>query len=69
MTTQKGANDVPKKVTYIKLPYSGRNCEQFGEKLKGLVEKTYSSVNLRIAFTAPSDLSKHFKFKDKIVEV
>ena len=66
---EKGATDVPKKVAYIKLPYSGRNCEQFGEKLKRLVEKTYSSVNLRVAFIAPSDLSKHFKFKDKIVEV
>ena len=66
---EKGATDLSKKVAYIKLPYFGRNCEQFGEKLKRLVEKTYFSVNLRVAFTAPSDLSKHFKFKDKIVEV
>ena len=60
---------MPQRVCYIKLPYSGPNCEPFGEKLKKLVEKTYSSVNLRIAFTAPSDLSKNFKFKDKIIEV
>jgi len=60
---------VPRKVCYIKLPYSGPNCRPFGEKLKRLVEKTYSSVNLRVAFTAPSDLSKNFKFKDKIIEV
>ena len=66
---EKGATDVPRKVCYIKLPYSGPNCEPFGEKLKRLVEKAYSSVNLKVAFTAPSDLSKNFKFKDKIIEV
>ena len=60
---------MPQRVCYIKLPYSVPNCEPFCEKLKRLVEKTYSSVNLRIAFTAPSDLSKNFKFKDKIIEV
>ena len=53
----------------MKLPYSGPNCENFSEKLKKLVEKNYNSVKLRVAFTAPSDLSKHFKFKDKITEV
>ena len=60
---------MPRRACYIKLPYSSPNCEPFGEKLKKLVEKTYSSVNLRIAFTAPSDLSKNFKFKDKIIKV
>ena len=62
---EKGATDVPRRAIYIKLPYSGPNCEPFGEKLKKLVEKTFGSVNLRIAFTAPSDLSKNFK----IIEV
>jgi hypothetical protein len=66
---EKGATDVPRKVTYIKLPFFGPDCEPFSEKLKRLVEKTYSSVNLRVAFTTPSDLSKNFKFKDKIIEV
>ena len=60
---------MPRKVTYIKLPFFGPDCEPFSEKLKRLVEKTYSSVNLRVAFTTPSDLSKNFKFKDKIIEV
>ena len=60
---------MPRKVCYVKLPYSGPNCEPFGEKLKRHVEKTYSLVNLRVFFTAPLDLSKNIKFKDKIVEV
>jgi hypothetical protein len=33
---EKGATDVPKKVAYIRLPYSGRSCEQYDEKLKRL---------------------------------
>ena len=42
---------------------------EFGEKLKRLVEKTYSSVNLKVAFTAPSDLSKNSWFKDKSLKL
>ena len=66
---EKGETDVQKQVCYMKLPYYGPECENFGVKLRRLVETNYKSVSLKVAFTAPSDLGKHFSFKDKITEV
>ncbi len=65
----KGDTDVPKEVVYLKLPYSDPKVEEFSDKLKKLVNHNYPTVNLQIAFSSPSEIGKHFVFKDKTLEI
>ena len=65
-----GATDVPYEETcYIKLPYSGPDVENFSSKLEKLVNSNFKHVRLKVAFSAPSTIGSHFKFKDRIIEL
>jgi predicted GIY-YIG superfamily endonuclease len=48
------------------LPYANDKCDVFSTKLKKIVTKTFTDVNLRVAFKAPNDIGKHLPFKDKV---
>jgi GIY-YIG catalytic domain-containing protein len=58
-----------KKKRYIKLPYVNNKVEDFGKKLTKLVNSNFPLVELRVAFVAPMEIGKLFKFKDKVIEV
>jgi hypothetical protein len=63
------ATDVPKDICWLKLPYLGKEADEFGTKVESLINSNFNTLQLRVVFMAPSQLSKHFKFKDKIKEL
>ena len=54
---------------WLKLPYFGPEVEEFSTKLEKLMRYNFRALNLRIVFTAPSEIGRHFKFKDRINEL
>jgi predicted GIY-YIG superfamily endonuclease len=57
-----------KQTKYIVLPYSNNKVDTIANKLTKLVNSTFESVDLRIAFKAPNEIGKMFPFKDNIKE-
>ena len=51
----------------IVLPYYNHKVMNIRQKLLSLVKKHFPSVNMRVAFTTPNDLSKQFPFKVKLM--
>jgi hypothetical protein len=54
---------------FIVLPFVNRQVEQFGQRLKSLVEKNYMQVQFSTIFRAPVEIGKRFPFKDNIKKV
>ena len=55
-----------KKKIHVCLPYYNSLVEDFGPKLKHLVEKYYPNVQCNVSFKAPRTLKSLFNFKDQI---
>ena len=51
---------------YITLPYCNRKMDEWANRLTKLVNNTFETVDLRVAFQAPNTIGKKFPFKDKI---
>jgi hypothetical protein len=62
-------NTVPKIERFITLPYFSKKADEFGRKLTTLVNSTFPLVDLKVAFKAPMEIGKLFRFKDKVTEV
>ena len=51
---------------FIALPYVCEKVEDFGKRLKKVVEKFHPKVDLTVAFQAPSTIGNLFPFKDRL---
>ena len=56
-------------VCYFQLPYISPEVENFSVKLEKLVHSNFNAVRLKIAFSTPSTIGSHFRFKDRINEL
>lgn len=54
---------------FIVLPFGGQKSEEFGTKLKNLVESNFPQVDFNVAFQTPSTIGNLFPFKDKIKNI
>ena len=66
LSEQANVIDDTNKKRFIVLPYVSRKCESFGNKLKHLVEKTFSDVDMNVAFETPKTIGSYFPFKNNI---
>jgi hypothetical protein len=55
-----------KKTKFIVLPYTHRKCEDFGNRLKRLVNENFPQVDFKVAFQTPRTIGSLFPFKDNI---
>jgi hypothetical protein len=60
---------VEKTRRFIVLPYTSRQAEQFGLKMKATIEKNFGQVQFSVIFKAPDEIGKRFPFKDNIKNV
>ena len=51
---------------FITLPYTSRKCEDFATRLRILVNNTFPSIDLNIAYQAPKTIGDFFPYKDKV---
>jgi len=51
---------------FIKLPYVSRKCDEFADRLKDLVSKSFPQIDLEVAFTPPMRVAQLFPFKDNV---
>jgi hypothetical protein len=61
-----GDYTVPKVQRFISLPYVNKKSEEFGRRLRKLVNTTFPLFDLRVAFKATLEIGKLFSFKDKV---
>ncbi len=50
-------NEKPDKV-FFKLPYVGRKCEDFANRMKRTIENKFDKVEFNVAFQAPITMEK-----------
>jgi hypothetical protein len=55
-----------KKTKFIVLPYTHRKCEDFGNRLKRLVNENFPQVDFKVAFQTQRTIGSLFPFKDNI---
>jgi hypothetical protein len=51
---------------FITLPFVNKKADEFGKRLTKLVNSNFPLVDLRVAFVAPLEIGKLFKFKDSV---
>jgi len=64
-TTQQPPEDTRRK-KFIVLPYTNRTCEVFAEQIRNLVNNTFPSIDLNVAYQAPKKIGDFFPYKDKV---
>jgi hypothetical protein len=55
-----------RKTKFIVLPYTHRKCEDFGNRLKHLVNENFPQVDFKVAFQTPRSIGSLFPFKNNI---
>jgi hypothetical protein len=59
-------NQVKSKKRFIVLPYVSKKCEDFASNLKKVINNSFPSIEMEVAFQAPKYIANYFPYKDKI---
>jgi hypothetical protein len=59
-------NQVKSKKRFIVLPYVSKKCEDFARNLKKVINNSFPSIEMEVAFQAPKYIANYFPYKDKI---
>jgi hypothetical protein len=64
-TSRESEPTVPKKKSFLVLPFSNNKADAFAKKLTTFVNDRFPALDFTVAFKSPSEIGKLFPFKDR----